>query len=132
MKEIASLDSFSIFGCKDSANRMKNQMFLDFSEVQPIFNVVKDTTFFKFFYIQSKKIQFRLHPSSIIHHPSSIIHQPSAFFLEEHRGLVLVSYLTGNIYATASHKSVISPTASGKSLAISPTAKNGKNVTRDA
>jgi len=45
---------------------------------------------------------------------------------------VLVSYLTGNIYATASHKSVISPTASGKSLAISPTAKNGKNVTRDA
>jgi len=56
MKEIASLDSFSIFGCKGSANRMKNQMFLGFSEVQPIFNVVKDTTFLKFFYIQSKKI----------------------------------------------------------------------------
>ena len=57
MKEIASLDSFSIFGSKDSANRMKNQMFLDFSEVQPIFNVVKDTTFFKSFYIQSKKMK---------------------------------------------------------------------------
>ena len=32
----------------------------------------------------------------------------------------IYSYLTGNIYATASHKSVISPTASEK-LEISPT-----------
>ena len=77
MKEIASLDSLSIFGCKDSANRMKNQMFLDFSEVQPIFNVVKDTTF-----LNSSTFSRKKYNSAFIHQPSSIIHHPSAFSLQ--------------------------------------------------
>jgi len=45
---------------KDSANRAKYKtkkgFFVFISEMQPIFNVVKGTTFLKFFYIQSKKI----------------------------------------------------------------------------
>ena len=44
----------------------------------------------------------------------------------------IYSYLTGNIYATASHNSVISPTASGKSLAISPTASEKLEISPTA
>ena len=36
---------YYISRCKDSANRTKNQMYLDFSEMQPIFETsLKDTT----------------------------------------------------------------------------------------
>lgn len=44
----------------------------------------------------------------------------------------IYSYLTGNIYATASHNSVISPTASEKSLAISPTASEKLEISPTA
>ena len=33
----------SIFACKDSANRTKNQFYLSFSEVQPIFTTHRGT-----------------------------------------------------------------------------------------
>ena len=84
MKEIASLDSFSIFGCKDSANRMKSQMFLGFSEVQPIFNVVKDTTFFNSSTFSRKKFNSAIshHPSAFFLPPSYISHHTSSFSLQ--------------------------------------------------